>query len=55
MLNRVEVIVANGDIAHYEQFILFPDKFQKFYAAEASESVHIKERDDAIIIYNNSV
>ena len=39
--NRVEIIVANGEIAHYEQFLLLLQWFQKSSAAEASESVYM--------------
>ena len=35
----VENIVTNGEIAHYEQFRLLPQCFQKSSAANASESV----------------
>ena len=42
--NRVENIVANGDIAHYEQFLLLPQRFQKSSAEEASESIILWER-----------
>ena len=43
LLKRVEIIVAKGEIAHYEQFILLPQWFQKWSPAEASESVYIWE------------
>ena len=39
LLSRVENIVANGEIAHYEPFLLLPQYFQKSSAAEASEKV----------------
>ena len=32
--NNVENIVAKGEIAHYEQFILLPQYFQMSSAAE---------------------
>ena len=48
-LNRVENIMAKGEIAHYEQFLLLPQHyFQKLSAAEASESVCMRERDESI-------
>ena len=38
-LNIVENIVAKGEIARNEQFLLLPQRCQKLSAAEASESV----------------
>ena len=35
LLNRVEIIVANGEIAHYEQFLYLSQCFQKSCVAEA--------------------
>ena len=35
LLNEVENNVAMGEIAHYEQFLLLPQCFQKLSAAEA--------------------
>ena len=32
------------EIAHHEQFLLFPKYFQKTSAVEASESVYMRER-----------
>ena len=32
--NGVENSVGKGEIAHYEQFLLFPQCFQKTYAAD---------------------
>ena len=43
-MQKVENIVANGEIACFEQFLLFPQCFQKQSAAEASESVYMRER-----------
>ena len=40
-MKRVEIIVANGEIAHYEQFHHLPYLFQKSSAAEASGSVYM--------------
>ena len=34
---RVENIVGKGEIAHYEQFLLFPQCFQKLYIVDASK------------------
>ena len=39
LFKKVEHIVANGEIAHYEQFLLLPQFFQKSSAAEAWEGV----------------
>ena len=36
-LNRVEHIVAKGEIAHHEQFLLLPQCFQKSSASNAPE------------------
>ena len=33
---RVENTVGNGEIAHYEQFLLFPQCFQKTCIADTS-------------------
>ena len=33
----VENIVGKGEIAHYQQFLLFPQCFQKVSVADASE------------------
>ena len=42
-MERLENIIAKGEIAHYEQFLLLPKCFQKSSAAEASESVCMRE------------
>ena len=39
-MQKVENIVANGEIAHFEQFLILPQYFQKSSVAEASESVY---------------
>ena len=44
LLNRDENIVSNREIAHFEQFLLLSQSFQKSYAAEVSESVYREER-----------
>ena len=36
---RVENTVGKGEIARYEQFLLFPQCFQKAYFPEASKGV----------------
>ena len=41
LLNRIENIVANGEIAHEISFLV--QYFQKSSAAEASESVYMKD------------
>ena len=38
LLNKIESIVENEEIAHYEQFLLLPQWFQNSSAAEAWES-----------------
>ena len=35
LLNRIENIVAKGEIAHHEQFLLLPQHFQNLSAANA--------------------
>ena len=35
--DRVENIVGKGEIARYEQFLLFPQCFQKFYVVDTSK------------------
>ena len=42
--NKVEIIVAKGEIAHYEQFLLLPQWFQKLSASDKSECVYKCER-----------
>ena len=44
LLKKVENIVAKGDIAHIEQFLLLSEYFKKSSAAEASKSVCIWEK-----------
>ena len=39
MLNKVENIVAKGEIADHEQFHLWPQCFQNSFAANASKCV----------------
>ena len=41
--NRAENIVAKGKNAHYEQFLLLAQCFQKPFAAEASKSVFMSD------------
>ena len=40
---RVENTVGKGEIAHYEQFLLFPQCFQKSCFPEASKGVIVWE------------
>ena len=40
---RVENTVGKGEIAHYEQFLLFPQCFQKACFPEASKGVIVWE------------
>ena len=44
LLNRAENVVANGEIAHHEQFRLLPQCFQKLSAADVSKCVCNWER-----------
>ena len=44
VLNRVENILSNGEIDCFEQFLLFSQRFQKSFAADASETVYIRDR-----------
>ena len=41
---KVENIVAKGEIAHFEQFLLCHYVLKKLSAAEASESVYYEEK-----------
>ena len=41
--NRVENTVGKGEIAHYEQFLLFPQCFQKACLPGASKGVIVWE------------
>ena len=38
----VENIVGIGEIAHYEQFLLYPQCFQKLSVADVSERVSME-------------
>ena len=40
---QVENTVGKGEIAHYEQFLLFPQCFQKAYFLGASKGVIVWE------------
>ena len=42
-MKRVENIVAKEDIYCFEQFLLLSQSFQKSSAAEASDSVYMRE------------
>ena len=44
MNKKVEKMVANGEIAHFEQFLLLLQCFKKSSAAEASKSVYMWEK-----------
>ena len=39
MTNRVENIVAKGEIAHYEKFFMYHNVFQKLSAVNTSKSL----------------
>ena len=43
-MNIIENHCGEGEIAHYEQFLLLPYYFKTVSAAEASESVCMWER-----------
>ena len=40
----VENIVGKGEIARYEQFLLFPQCFQKLSDVDASKGVSLEQR-----------
>ena len=40
--DRVKNIVGKGEIAHYEQFLGFPQCFQKLSAHDASKLVSVE-------------
>ena len=42
-MKRIEDIVAKGEIAHHEQFLLLSQYFQKLYVAEPSEREYYME------------
>ena len=42
--DSVENIVGKGEIAHYEQFLLFPHCFQKLSVVDASKRVSMELR-----------
>ena len=46
--------MAKGDIACFEQFLLLSQCFQKLAAAEASESVFMRESDNHLTDKNKS-
>ena len=51
-LKLIENIVAKGEIARSEQFLLLSQCFQKPFAAEASESVCMWEKVNIILNSN---
>ena len=51
LLKRVENIVAKGEIARFEQFLLLSQCFLKLSAAEASESVYMRERVNTLYAF----
>ena len=51
LLEGVENIVANGEIARFEQFLLLSQCFQKSTDVEASECVYMWERVNGNIHY----
>ena len=50
----VENTVGKGEIGRYEQFLLFPQCFQKAYFPGASKGVIVWEWVKVIIFYNPS-
>ena len=49
---KVENIVAKEEIARFEQFLLLQLCFQKSSAADASESVYMRERVNNLLFVN---
>ena len=49
LLDKIENIVAKGEIARFEKFLLLSQCFQKSSAADASESVYMRERINKLI------
>ena len=47
--------VSKGEIARFEQFLILSLCFKKSSAAEASESVHIRERVKDLFHHKKSV
>ena len=43
-MNRTKNILAKREIAHDEQYLLMPQRFQKLSAAKSSENVCMWER-----------
>ena len=41
-LTRVENVVGKGEIARYEQLLLFPQRFQKLSVVDASKWVSME-------------
>ena len=48
-LHSVELIEAEGEIAHHEQFLLLPQGLQKLHTADASKSFCMFERVNIFI------
>ena len=46
----VENIVGKGEIARYEQFLLFPQCFQKLSVVDASKRVSMEKRENIISV-----
>ena len=44
IFKRIENTVGKGEIARYEQFLLFPQCFQKTFTADTSKTVLVWER-----------
>ena len=49
LLNKVEIIVAKGEIASFEQLLLLSKCFQKSSAAEGSESAYMLEHVNTVL------
>ena len=47
----VENIVGKEEIAHYEQFLLFPQFFQKLSVVDASKWLSVEKRVNSLL-YN---
>ena len=52
-MDRVENIVAKGEIAHYNQIRILPQCFQKMSAAEASKGLCMWERVNNLVFLTN--
>ena len=54
MTKSKKKIMAKGEIAHHEQFLISPQCFQKSSALEASESVCMRKRVNTEMFSNGT-